>query len=147
MLKMKIFQIIIFLKICFSQIKVITSENELRSLSPKSADKVVKNEDIEDYKLLQTLYSDSYSNNYYYLTIQTTYLMQDKPRRLLSNINVPCQLTRRDALLVGRDKVHSHEPLSKRNLGILKDSANKDRELVLTALADISTIRTLVTVS
>jgi hypothetical protein len=38
------------------------------------------------------------------------------------------------------DKVHSHKPLSKRNLSVLEDSANKYRELSLTALADIATI-------
>ena len=38
------------------------------------------------------------------------------------------------------DKVHSHKPLSKAYLGVLEDSANSDRELSLTALADVATI-------
>ena len=38
------------------------------------------------------------------------------------------------------DKIHSHKPLSKRNLDVLEDSANSDRELSLTALADVATI-------
>ena len=44
------------------------------------------------------------------------------------------------------DKIHSHEPLTKRNLRVLKDCANEDRELTLTAFADVTTIRTLMTV-
>ena len=123
MLKMKIFQIIIFLKICFSQIKVITSENELRSLSPKSADKVVKNEDNEDYKLLQTLYSDSYSNNYYYATlyigpkkVKQSFIV-DTGIALMSSLCVPCEYC-------GPNKAYYFEKIDKKVSNPLKCGSN-----------------------
>ena len=123
MLKMKIFQIIIFLKICFSQIKVITSENELRSLSPKAADKVVKNEDNEDYKLLQTLYSDSYSNNYYYATlyigpkkVKQSFIV-DTGIALMSSLCVPCEYC-------GPNKAYYFEKIDKKVSNPLKCGSN-----------------------
>ena len=59
--------------------------------------------------------------------------MQNEPSGFLRHINVAAQLNRGNALLVARDKVHSNEPLAKRNLGIFKDSTDSYGE-VLTAV-------------
>jgi len=41
---------------------------------------------------------------------------------------------------VGRDKVHSQEPLDEWQLGILEDSTNKAREILATVLATELTV-------
>ena len=63
MSKFELFFLIIIINACLSQ--KINSENKLSSLKPKPP----KKEKIQQTKLLQTLYSDSYSNNYYYTTL------------------------------------------------------------------------------
>ena len=68
--------IILFLIIncCYTQLKEeINQEEQLRLLKPSKAQKTKKTKNTKSskpqYKLLQTLYSDSYSNNYYYTTL------------------------------------------------------------------------------
>lgn len=60
-------QIYILLFIINTYLSQIKSENKLRLLKKKSTKKEVESQ--EESKILQTLYSDSYSNNYYYTTI------------------------------------------------------------------------------
>ena len=66
------------------------------------------------------------------LCIKGANLMKDEPSSFLCNRNVGSQLNRRDTLLVGGDKVHSHKPLLKRKFGVLKDSSHKAREPLVT---------------
>ena len=98
MSKFRIFLTITFLKICFTEIKEISCEKELRLLEAKSADEAsTKKTDNQDYKILQTLYSDSFSLNYYYTTlyigknkVKQTFIV-DTGTAMMSSPCVPCE--------------------------------------------------------
>ena len=70
-------------------------------------------------------------------------LMEDKPRGFLRHINIPAQLTGRNAFFVAADKIHSHKPLLQRQFRILKDSPDKAGE----TLVAVGTLELIVTVT
>lgn len=74
------------------------------------------------------------------LCIKGANLMKDEPSSFLCNRNVGSQLNRRDTLLVGGDKVHSHKPLGKANLSIFKDSTHEDGEVRLAMSTMVASI-------
>ena len=80
-----------------SQINETSSENKLLSLDAKSVNETSTIEDENrEFKLLQTLYSDSYSNNYYYTTlyigqkqVKQSFIV-DTGTAMMSSLCVPC---------------------------------------------------------
>ena len=88
-------QLYILLFILNAYLFQIISENKLRLLKKKSTKK--EGESKKETKLLQTLYSDSYSNNYYYTTlyisdkqIKQTYMV-DTGIETMSSPCSPCE--------------------------------------------------------
>ena len=88
-------QLYILLFILNAYLFQIISENKLRLLKKKSTKK--EGESKQETKLLQTLYSDSYSNNYYYTTlyisdkqIKQTYMV-DTGIETMSSPCSPCE--------------------------------------------------------
>ena len=90
MSKLKLYIFILILNLCFTKKKagnnqtVATTNNENKSVQPQA-------------KLLQTLYSDSYSNNYYYATlyisdkqVKQTYMI-DTGSPIMSSPCGPCE--------------------------------------------------------
>jgi hypothetical protein len=53
----------------------------------------------------------------------------------LGYLTVTHNLTRGNALLMGRDEVHGDEPLLQRQFGVLEYSAGSTREIVLAVIA------------
>ena len=72
--------------------------------------------------------------------------MQNMPSRFLRDIDVPCQLVRRDTFLMGRYEVHGREPFHQGNLGVLEDCTDKDREVVQAVRAAESAVRACIAV-
>ena len=88
-------QLCILLFIINTYLSQINSESKLRLLRKKSTKK--EGESKEESKILQTLYSDSYSNNYYYTTlyisdkqIKQTYMI-DTGIATMSSPCSPCE--------------------------------------------------------
>ena len=117
MSKFRLFFLIFIINVCFSQ--KINSENKLRSLKPKPPK---KEETIQQTKLLQTLYSDSYSNNYYYTTlyvgdkqIKQTYII-DTGIATMSSPCAPCEYC-------GKQKTNYYDLSNKKESNQLKCSS------------------------
>ena len=99
MSKLPIYIAFFIIDIYFSQIKEIYCQNKKRSLDPKSADLTAKGEDEDENResrLLQTLYSDSFSYNYYYATlyigpkqVKQSFII-DTGTAMMSSLCVPC---------------------------------------------------------
>lgn len=68
--------------------------------------------------------------------------MEYKSCGLLSHLDILCQLNGRYTLLMGTDKVHCHEPLSQRNLSVLKDCTNCLTEVCRAVVAMESSVST-----
>ena len=89
---------IIILNIFLSKKEIGSTENVFRSLEEKNKPKAKAGDSAkQNSKLLQTLYSDSYSNNYYYTTlyisdkqIKQTYLI-DTGSAIMSSPCAPCE--------------------------------------------------------
>lgn len=62
------------------------------------------------------------------MLVERPNLMEHVPRSPLRDLYVPCQLAGGDALLVGGHEVHRHEPLAKREVGVLEYRAHLRRE-------------------
>ena len=94
MSKLNIYLLTAIIGAYLSQMNKDNSKTKLRSLKPKSSEK--KKEDTQQFKLLQTLYTDSPSNNYYYTTlyltdkkIKQTYLI-DTGLETMTSVCSPC---------------------------------------------------------
>lgn len=61
--------------------------------------------------------------------------VQHEPRRLLSDTERPSKFVGRDAVLAVGDEPNSRKPLVEPERGILEDSSDLERELLLAALA------------
>lgn len=59
------------------------------------------------------------------LRIKQADFLQHVPCACLGDVEVTAQLMGGNTLLMAADKVHGHEPLDKRQLGILEDCANE----------------------
>lgn len=66
--------------------------------------------------------------------------MQHEPSRLLRHVDIAGEGGACDALLVRRDEPDSHQPLLHRNLRILKDRADLDREPLAAVAALMSAL-------
>jgi len=118
-----IFISFLIINTCLSQIREEISEKQLRSLKPKKAEAVPKVEDKNpEFKLFQTLYSDSFSNNYYYATlyigpkkIKQTYII-DTGTATMSSPCAPCDEC-------GKHKINYYEELEKKANKPLKCSS------------------------
>ena len=71
--------------------------------------------------------------------------MENEPSGFLSDVDIPCQLSRRYTLLVAADKIHSHKPLNQGYLGVLEDSTYGNSEGAVAMGADIFPILACVT--
>ena len=121
--------IILFLIIncCYTQLKEeINQEEQLRLLKPSKEHKTKKTKNTKSskpqYKLLQTLYSDSYSNNYYYTTLyigsnkfKQTYII-DTSSTIMSS---PCNTCKN----CGKLKKNYYDNLNRKFLKPLKCSS------------------------
>ena len=94
MSNLKIQILFLIISLSLAQIEKLNSENKLNSLESKSKKKA---QNKESSSLLQTLYTDSFSNNYYYTTlyitdkkIKQTYLI-DTGSATMSSPCVPCE--------------------------------------------------------
>ena len=76
------------------------------------------------------------------LLIQGANLVENEPSGFLRDVNVTAELVGRNALLVATDKVHCHKPLNQGNLGVLKDSSDKHREIPLAVVATVAAVGT-----
>lgn len=118
-----IFISFLLINICLSQIGEVIPEKQLRSLKPKKAEPAPKVEDKkQEFKLFQTLYSDSFSNNYYYATlyigpkqIKQTYII-DTGTATMSSPCAPCDEC-------GKHKTNYYEELEKKANKPLKCSS------------------------
>ena len=118
-----IFISFLLINICLSQIGEVIPEKQLRSLKPKKAEAPPKVEDKKQvFKLFQTLYSDSFSNNYYYATlyigpkqIKQTYII-DTGTATMSSPCAPCDEC-------GKHKTNYYEDLEKKANKPLKCSS------------------------
>ena len=99
MSKLNLYLLICILSLYLSQNEETTYENTLRLLASKAKEKSQKKaeDSKQSAKLLQTLYSDSYSNNFYYTTlyisdkqIKQTYLI-DTGSSIMSSPCAPCE--------------------------------------------------------
>ena len=98
MSKLTLYLLVLTLNIILSKIGLFSNENLLRSLQGKDKRKKKEKEILQqNSKLLQTLYSDSYSNNFYYTTlyitdkqIKQTYLI-DTGSAIMSSPCGPCE--------------------------------------------------------
>lgn len=61
--------------------------------------------------------------------------MKHKPRRLLCDANVLCELRAGDPFLVRSDEPNRHHPLAQLDLAVLKDRADLDRKPLPTVTA------------
>ena len=66
--------------------------------------------------------------------------MENEPSGFLCDVDIPCQLSRRNTLLMAADKIHSHKPLEEADFGILEDSAYGDSEGAMTMGADVFSV-------
>ena len=96
MSNLKIQILFLIISLSLAQIEKLNSDNKLRSLKSKSKKKA-QNKNKESSSLLQTLYTDSFSNNYYYTTlyitdkkIKQTYLI-DTGSATMSSPCGPCE--------------------------------------------------------
>jgi len=64
--------------------------------------------------------------------------MHHKPDRRLPNAQVSSELGAADAFTCGLEDVHGVDPFTQRNLGILKDGASADGELLAARVAVMS---------
>ena len=120
MSKLTFYLLVFTLNIILSQIELFSNENQLRSLEGKEKPKKKGNESPQqDSKLLQTLYSDSYSNNFYYTTlyitdkkIKQTYLI-DTGSSIMSSPCGPCEYC-------GKQKKNYFDPSNKKGNEALK---------------------------
>ena len=71
--------------------------------------------------------------------------MENEPSGFLSDVDIPCQLSRRYTLLVAADKIHSHKPLNQGYLGVLEDSTYGNSEGAVAMGTDIFPILACVT--
>ena len=120
MSKLTFYLLVFTLNIILSQVELFSNENQLRSLEEKEKPKKKGNESPQqDSKLLQTLYSDSYSNNFYYTTlyitdkkIKQTYLI-DTGSSVMSSPCGPCEYC-------GKQKKNYFDPSNKNGNEALK---------------------------
>ena len=115
--KLNIYCIVLIISFYLSQIDKSNLEIALRSLKPKSSNK--KNSDSQQFKLLQTLYTDSPSNNYYYtilyLTdkqVKQTYII-DTGIETMTSLCAPCEYC-------GKQKTNYYDLSSKKLNNALK---------------------------
>ena len=120
MSKLTFYLLVFTLNIILSQIELFSNENQLRSLEGKEKPKKKGNvSPQQNSKLLQTLYSDSYSNNFYYTTlyitdkkIKQTYLI-DTGSATMSSPCGPCEYC-------GKQKKNYFDPSNKKGNEALK---------------------------
>ena len=120
---MKIINLCLFIiipNIFLSKKEIGSTENVFRSLEEKNKPKAKAGDSAkQNSKLLQTLYSDSYSNNYYYTTlyisdkqIKQTYLI-DTGSAIMSSPCAPCENC-------GKQKKNYFDPSNKKGNEALK---------------------------